>query len=118
MAPRSGRGKGNKAKTDKKKKEEKVIPSILDISIVTPYETEVVLKGISTDKILDVRKLLAANVETCHFTNYSLSHEVKGPKLNDKLDVAILKPCLLRMVEGWCVLNFCVYRFTCWVLLF
>ncbi|XP_060167908.1 protein REDUCED CHLOROPLAST COVERAGE 3 [Lycium barbarum] len=99
MAPRSGRGKGNRAKTDKKKKEEKVIPSVLDITIITPYETEVVLKGISTDKILDVRKLLDANVETCHFTNYSLSHEVKGPKLNDKLDVATLKPCLLRMVE-------------------
>ncbi|KAF3651025.1 putative Cupredoxin superfamily protein [Capsicum annuum] len=99
MAPRSGRGKGNKAKTEKKKKEEKVIPSVLDITVVTPYDTQVVLKGISTDKILDVRKLLAANVGTCHFTNYSLSHEVKGPKLNDKLDVATLKPCLLRMVE-------------------
>ncbi|KAH0749501.1 hypothetical protein KY290_028733 [Solanum tuberosum] len=99
MAPRSGRGKGNRAKTDKKKKEEKVIPSVLDITIITPYETQVVLKGISTDKILDVRKLLSANVETCHFTNYSLSHEVKGPKLNDKLDIATLKPCLLKMVE-------------------
>ncbi|KAJ8560666.1 hypothetical protein K7X08_022526 [Anisodus acutangulus] len=99
MAPRSGRGKGNRAKTDKKKKEEKVIPSVLDITIITPYETEVVLKGISTDKILDVRKLLDANVETCHFTNYSLSHEVKGPKLNDKLVVETLKPCLVRMVE-------------------
>ncbi|KAK4375466.1 hypothetical protein RND71_006143 [Anisodus tanguticus] len=99
MAPRSGRGKGNRAKTDKKKKEEKVIPSVLDITIITPYETQVVLKGISTDKILDVRKLLDANVETCHFTNYSLSHEVKGPNLNDKLDVETLKPCLVRMVE-------------------
>ncbi|CAN4100184.1 unnamed protein product [Withania somnifera] len=99
MAPRSGRGKGSRAKNDKKKKEEKVIPSVLDIVVITPYESQVVLKGISTDKILDARKLLAANVETCHFTNYSLSHEVKGPKLNDKLDVATLKPCLLRMVE-------------------
>lgn len=34
------------------------------------------MKGISTDKILDVKKLIAANVETCHLTNYSLSHEV------------------------------------------
>lgn len=25
---------------------------------------------------------------------------MKGPKLNDKLDIATLKPCLLRMVEG------------------
>ena len=37
---------------------------------------EIFPKGISTDKILDVRKLLAVKVETCHFTNYSLSHEV------------------------------------------
>ncbi|GER48453.1 tetratricopeptide repeat protein [Striga asiatica] len=66
MAPRSSRGKGNKAKNEKKKKEEKVV-----------------LKGISTDKILDVKKLLA----------------VKGHQLSDKLDVVSLKPCLLRMVE-------------------
>ncbi|GAY62758.1 hypothetical protein CUMW_220330 [Citrus unshiu] len=100
MAPRSGRGKSNKAKADKKKKEEKVVPSVLDITIITPYESQVVLKGISTDKILDVKKLLASNVETCHLTNYSLSHEVRGQKLNDRVEVVTLKPCLLRMVEG------------------
>ncbi|CAA2995513.1 TSS isoform X1 [Olea europaea subsp. europaea] len=99
MAPRTGRGKGNKAKTEKKKKEEKVVPFVLDISVITPYETQVILKGISTDKILDVRKLVAVNVETCHLTNYSLSHEARGHKLNDKLEVVSLKPCLLRMVE-------------------
>ncbi|KAK3020493.1 hypothetical protein RJ639_045743 [Escallonia herrerae] len=99
MAPRSGRGKGNKGKGEKKKKEEKVVPSVLDITIITPYETQVILKGISTDKILDVKKLLAVNAETCHLTNYSLSHEVKGQRLNDRLEVVSLKPCLLRMVE-------------------
>ncbi|KAG6425318.1 hypothetical protein SASPL_115746 [Salvia splendens] len=99
MAPRSSRGKGNKAKNEKKKKEEKVVPSVVDIAVITSYETQVVLKGISTDKIVDVKKLLAANVETCHLTQYSLSHEVKGHKLNDKLEVVALKPCLLRMVE-------------------
>ncbi|KAF3450909.1 hypothetical protein FNV43_RR06998 [Rhamnella rubrinervis] len=99
MAPRSGRGKANKAKADRKKKEEKVVPSALDITVITPYETQVILKGISTDKILDVRKLLAVNVETCHLTNYSLSHEVKGQKLNDRVEVATLKPCVLKMVE-------------------
>ena len=83
-------------------------PSLVDIIVVTPYDSQIVLKvhifshihqnmiiknwfnliniinndsffvqkGISTDKILDVRKLLAVKVETCHFTNYSLSHEV------------------------------------------
>ncbi|XP_050383818.1 protein REDUCED CHLOROPLAST COVERAGE 3 [Argentina anserina] len=97
MAPRSGRGR-NKAKSDKKKKEEKV-PTVLDITVITSYDTQVILKGISTDKILDVRKLLAVNVETCHLTNYSLSHEVKGKRLNERVEVVSLKPCLLKMVE-------------------
>ncbi|PQQ18578.1 protein TSS [Prunus yedoensis var. nudiflora] len=98
MAPKSGRGKNNKAKSDKKKKEEKV-PSVLDITVTTPYDTQVILKGISTDRILDVRRLLAVNVETCHLTNFSLSHEVKGQRLNDRVEVVSLKPCLLKMVE-------------------
>ncbi|GMN49976.1 hypothetical protein TIFTF001_019146 [Ficus carica] len=55
--------------------------------------------GISTDKILDVKRLLAENVDTCHLTNYSLSHEVKGQKLSDRVEVVTLKPCLLRIVE-------------------
>ncbi|KAK9100607.1 hypothetical protein Scep_024037 [Stephania cephalantha] len=100
MAPKSGRGKGSKGnKGEKKKKEEKVVPSAIDITVVTPYEAQIILKGISTDKILDVRKLLDANVETCHLTNYSLSHEVRGPRLCDKIEVVSLKPCLLKMVE-------------------
>ncbi|KAM6602307.1 hypothetical protein CsatA_021916 [Cannabis sativa] len=100
MAPKSGRGKTSKSKAEyKKKKEEKVVPIVLDITVITPYDNQVVLKGISTDKILDVRRLLAVNVETCHLTNFSLSHEVKGHKLNDKIEVATLKPCLLRMVQ-------------------
>ncbi|WCJ40513.1 Tetratricopeptide repeat (TPR)-like superfamily protein [Euphorbia peplus] len=101
MAPRSGRSKSNRAKAaEKKKKEDKVVvPSLVDVTVVTPYDTQVVLKGISTDRILDVKKLLAVNVETCHLTNYSLSHEVKGQRLNDKVEIVNLKPCLLTMVE-------------------
>ncbi|CAL5372079.1 unnamed protein product [Camellia sinensis] len=45
-------------------------------------------------------RLLAVNVDTCHLTNYSLCHEVKGHRLNDRLVVVSLKPCLLRMVDG------------------
>ncbi|KAI7992458.1 Protein TSS [Camellia lanceoleosa] len=92
--------RATKLKAEKKKKEEKVVPSVLDITVITPYDKQVVLKGISTDKILDVRRLLAVNVDTCHLTNYSLCHEVKGHRLNDRLEVVSLKPCLLRMVEG------------------
>ncbi|XP_022721198.1 protein TSS-like isoform X2 [Durio zibethinus] len=99
MAPRSSRGKSNKANAEKKKKEEKVVPSVLDITVITPYESQVVLKGISTDKILDVRRLLASHVQTCHLTSYSLAHEVKGKRLNDKVEVVTLKPCLLKMVD-------------------
>ncbi|XP_051147762.1 protein REDUCED CHLOROPLAST COVERAGE 3-like [Andrographis paniculata] len=99
MAPRSGRGKGNKSRNEKKKKEDKVVPSVVDITVITPYETELVLKGISTDKILDVKKLLAVNEQTCHITEYSLAHEVKGRRLSDKVEVVTLKPCVLTMVE-------------------
>ncbi|XP_021844386.1 protein REDUCED CHLOROPLAST COVERAGE 3 [Spinacia oleracea] len=99
MAPKSGRSKGHKPKSDKKKKEEKVVPSVIDIVVITPYDSQVTLKGISTDKILDVRRLLASNVETCHITNYSVSHEVRGQKLNDKVEITSLKPCLLKMVQ-------------------
>ncbi|KAL9254398.1 REDUCED CHLOROPLAST COVERAGE 3-like protein, partial [Drosera capensis] len=105
MAPKSGRGgKGHKGKgSDRKKREEKgelfVVPSVIDIIVITPYDTEVTLRGISTDRVIDVRRLLGSNVETCHFTRYSLSHSVKGHRLSDKVEIASLKPCLLRMVE-------------------
>ncbi|CAH2042702.1 unnamed protein product [Thlaspi arvense] len=53
-----------------------ILPTVIEITVETPDESRVTLKGISTDRILDVRKLLAVHVETCHVTNYSLSHEV------------------------------------------
>jgi hypothetical protein len=34
-------------------------------------------QGISTDRIIDVRRLLSVNTGTCYITNFSLSHEVK-----------------------------------------
>ncbi|MQM20488.1 hypothetical protein Taro_053509 [Colocasia esculenta] len=99
MAPKAGRGKGGKAKGEKKKKEEKVVPSVLDVTVITPYETQVVLKGISTDRILDVRRLLGSNVETCHLTSYSLAHATRGQRLGDAVEITSLKPCVLKMVE-------------------
>ncbi|VVA91423.1 unnamed protein product [Arabis nemorensis] len=105
MAPRSSkgkssnRGKGEKNKKRDKDKEEKVMaPSLVEIKVKTPYETQVILRGVSTDKIIDVKRLLASHVETCHFTNYSLSHQVKGNKLSDNIQVISLKPCSLRMI--------------------
>ncbi|KAL6844060.1 hypothetical protein ACP4OV_025733 [Aristida adscensionis] len=105
MAPKAGRGKGRGGggggggKGDKKKKEEKVVPSVVDVTVITPYESQVTLKGISTDRVLDVRKLLGSNVETCHLTNYSLSHVARGQRLEDGVEIVSLKPCTLRVVE-------------------
>ncbi|XP_064984997.1 protein REDUCED CHLOROPLAST COVERAGE 1-like [Musa acuminata AAA Group] len=96
MAPKGGRGKG---KGDKKKKDEKVLPLAVDITVMLPDESHVILKGISTDKIIDVRRLLCVNTLACHITNYSLSHEVRGSRLKDFLDVTVLKPCTLTLVE-------------------
>ncbi|CAL9007462.1 unnamed protein product [Prunus brigantina] len=96
MAPRNSRGKG---KGEKKKKEEKVLPVVMDITVNLPDESTVVLKGISTDRIIDVRKLLSVNIETCNITNFSLTHEVRGQRLKDTVDVSALKPCVLTLVE-------------------
>ncbi|CAA0814691.1 Tetratricopeptide repeat (TPR)-like superfamily protein [Striga hermonthica] len=99
MAPKSGKAKTHKAKGDKKKKEEKVLPTVIEITVETPDDSQLTLKGISTDKILDVRKLLAVHFDTCHLTNYSLSHEVRGANLKDSVDIISLKPCNLTIVE-------------------
>ncbi|XP_051146563.1 protein REDUCED CHLOROPLAST COVERAGE 1 [Andrographis paniculata] len=96
MAPKTGRGK---AKGDRKKKEDKVLPVVMDVKINLPDDTYVILKGISTDRIIDIRRLLLVNVATCHITNFSLSHEVRGPRLKDTVDVSALKPCTLTLVE-------------------
>ncbi|MFS7932088.1 putative clustered mitochondria protein [Helianthus anomalus] len=96
MAPKNGRGK---TKGDKKKKEEKVLPVVVDITVNLPDDTHVILKGISTDRIIDIRRLLTVNTITCNITNFSLSHEVRGPRLKDTVDVAALKPCTLNLIE-------------------
>ncbi|CAI9292085.1 unnamed protein product [Lactuca saligna] len=96
MAPKNGRGK---TKGDKKKKEEKVLPVVVDITVNLPDDTHVILKGISTDRVIDIRRLLSVNTVTCNITNFSLSHEVRGPRLKDTVDVAALKPCTLNLIE-------------------
>ncbi|VAH37969.1 unnamed protein product [Triticum turgidum subsp. durum] len=101
MAPKHagrGKGRGGGGKGDRKKKEEKVVPSVVDVAVTTPYESQVTLKGISTDRVLDVRKLLASNVETCHLTNYSLSHLVRGHRLDDGVEIVAHVRRLLDIV--------------------
>ncbi|KAB2034621.1 hypothetical protein ES319_D04G098600v1 [Gossypium barbadense] len=99
MAPKTGKMKAHKAKGDKKKKEERVLPTVIEITVETPEESQVTLKGISSDKILDIRKLLGVHVETCHLTNISLSHEVRGNQLKESVDIVSLKPCQLSIVQ-------------------
>ncbi|CAN1793893.1 Protein REDUCED CHLOROPLAST COVERAGE 1 [Linum perenne] len=97
MAPgKNGRGK---AKGDKKKKDEKILPTVMDITVNLPDDTHVILKGISTDRIIDVRRLLSVNTETCYITNLSFTHEVRGPRLKDTVDVTALKPCVVTLIE-------------------
>ncbi|GLT49592.1 hypothetical protein SLA2020_231400 [Shorea laevis] len=97
MAPKAGKAKPHKAKGEKKKKEEKVLPAVIEVTVDTLDDSQVTLKGISTDRILDVRKLLGVHVETCHMTNFTLCHEVRGPRLKDSVDIASLKPCHLSI---------------------
>ncbi|KAM3332628.1 hypothetical protein ACQJBY_028044 [Aegilops geniculata] len=97
MAPKSKRGK---AKGEKKKKDEKVLPVAIDITVNLPDQSDVILKGISTDRIIDVRRLLCVNTATCAITNYSLSHETRDGHLKDGADVVTLKPYTLTLVEG------------------
>ncbi|CAJ1975504.1 unnamed protein product [Sphenostylis stenocarpa] len=99
MAPKTGKTKPHKVKGEKKKKEEKVLPTVIEITVETPDESQVTLKGISTDRILDVRKLLAVHIETCHLTHFSLSHEVRGARLKDTVEIVSLKPCHLTIVQ-------------------
>ncbi|KAH9620821.1 hypothetical protein KSS87_015128 [Heliosperma pusillum] len=56
MAPKNGRGK---SKGDKKKKEEKILPVLMDIAVVLPDETSVILKvrGPRLKDIVDVSAL-------------------------------------------------------------
>ncbi|XP_023531150.1 protein TSS [Cucurbita pepo subsp. pepo] len=99
MAPKAGKTKPHKPKGEKKKKEEKVLPTVVELTVETPHDSQVTLKGISTDRILDARKLLGVHVETCHLTNFTLSHEVRGSRLKDSVDIISLKPCHVTIVQ-------------------
>jgi len=72
----------------------------IDITVNLPDQSHVILKGISTDRIIDVRRLLCVNTATCAITNYSLTHETRDDQLKDAADIATLKPCTLTLVEG------------------
>nr|CAB3452701.1 unnamed protein product [Digitaria exilis] len=76
-----------------------VLPLAIDITVNLPDQSDIILKGISTDRIIDVRRLLCVNTATCAITNYSLTHETRDGPLKDAADIATLKPCALTLVE-------------------
>ncbi|EPS73663.1 hypothetical protein M569_01096, partial [Genlisea aurea] len=73
MAPKGGRGKSSK----RKDKAAAALPVLMDVKVVLPDDSNVVLKGISTDRIIDIRRLVAVNAVTCNITNFSFSHQVR-----------------------------------------
>uniref|UniRef100_A0A0E0CIM9 Uncharacterized protein n=1 Tax=Oryza meridionalis TaxID=40149 RepID=A0A0E0CIM9_9ORYZ len=54
MAPKAGKAKPHKAKGDKKKKEEKVLPTVLDVTVETPDYTQLTLKVSAGARIISV----------------------------------------------------------------
>lgn len=62
-------------------------------------------QGISTDRIIDIRRLLCVNTEACHVTNFSLSHEVRGRVL-PKLLVSLLPYNRVGWPVGFSALSF------------
>ncbi|KAG6517701.1 hypothetical protein ZIOFF_021098 [Zingiber officinale] len=103
MAPKAGKAKALCSSTDlcidMAEPLTAVLPAVVDVTVETPDYSLLTLKGISTDKILDVRKLLAVHVEACHLTNFSFSHEGRGERLKDTVEIVSLKPCHVSIVE-------------------
>ncbi|EPS64934.1 hypothetical protein M569_09837, partial [Genlisea aurea] len=106
MAPRAWgkpkRHKPTKGEKKKQRKEETVRPSVVEVEVEIPGSADsqkITVKGISTDRIVDVKRLLGVHVNTCHFTNYSFSHKVRGTRLGDSVEIASLKPCHLLLVQ-------------------
>jgi protein TIF31 len=55
--------------------------SIAELNLKVPCLSLGGVQAITTDRLLDVRRLLAVNVDTCHLTNFSFRHEVRiGPR--------------------------------------
>lgn len=71
----------------------------MDISVTLPGGASIEVQGLASDCIGDVRTLLSQHPATCHQTNFSLSHKVRGPNLKPSTDVAALKPLELEIVE-------------------
>nr|GMC61102.1 protein TSS [Ipomoea batatas] len=64
MAPKAGKAKPHKAKGEKKKKEEKVLPTVIEISVETP-ESQVTLK-VRGPKLKDSVEIVS--LKPCHLT--------------------------------------------------
>ncbi|KAH6835956.1 Tetratricopeptide repeat superfamily protein [Perilla frutescens var. hirtella] len=65
MAPKTGKTKPHKVKGDKKKKEEKVLPTVIEITVETPEDSQVTLK-VRGARLKDSVEIVA--LKPCHLT--------------------------------------------------
>ncbi|GMN61594.1 hypothetical protein TIFTF001_030683 [Ficus carica] len=65
MAPKTGKAKPHKARGDKKKKEEKVLPTVIEITVETPDDSQVTLK-VRGPRLKDSVDILS--LKPCHLT--------------------------------------------------
>ena len=70
-----------------------------DVADEVDVERTLELRCVSTDTLVDVRVMLSELPDTCHFTNYSLKHAVRGDRLKRDLEVVSLKPNVVSIVE-------------------
>ncbi|EXB57988.1 hypothetical protein L484_001739 [Morus notabilis] len=77
MAPKTGKAKPHKAKGDKKKKEEKVLPTVIEITVETPDDSQVTLK-VRGPRLKDSVDILS--LKPCHLAiveeDYTEEHAV------------------------------------------
>eukprot|EP00240_Pyramimonas_obovata_P012610 CAMPEP_0118954862 /NCGR_PEP_ID=MMETSP1169-20130426/59028_1 /TAXON_ID=36882 /ORGANISM="Pyramimonas obovata, Strain CCMP722" /LENGTH=236 /DNA_ID=CAMNT_0006902577 /DNA_START=315 /DNA_END=1022 /DNA_ORIENTATION=+ len=97
MPGKSASAKSKAQKRKSSKKENHGTPSVVEMQVALPDGSRLEVKGVSTDTVMDLRLLLADNVETCHYTSYSLSHEHRGERLPDAVELTALRPA--RVVE-------------------
>jgi len=76
------------------------VPDVVEFHVETPEEEETLeLRCVSTDKLVDVRIVLSELPNTCHVTNYSFRHTVRGDELKDDTEVISLKPRSVAIQE-------------------
>jgi len=92
---------GSKAKQSRRRRDVKKqfagIPEVIDVAVHLPGRGQVELRGVSTDRVADLRMQLRQRPELCHLTSYSFRHPIRGP-VDDEHQVLPLRPLELQLV--------------------